>query len=247
METSLSRLLLTLVSAYLLGFTCQAQVPNDKVFLPRYYADVQLSTTYYELFFPGVRVIPNLANTHPWKAVIGRQLTAHWAVQLGYAYTHEGDYDNPAYTGTTLSGQHLSGWQSSDTWMHAVSLVVRYGLLRSPDNHFQIDILGGSTWVRGHKAEAREDFIDGQSQGLYSQEFRTQHFYVTLGLAARYVFSRRFEGVFEYGRARNLKTASEAVHLETTGNKWGLTRSMSLGVRYRFNMHKVAKRADNGM
>lgn len=246
MKTSPFNLLVVLVGISLISFVCHAQTPKNNTYSPRYYVDVNLNTTYYELFFPGIPIIPNMASTHPWKVVVGRQLNPRWAVQLGYAYTHEGDYDNPAYTGTTLSGQQLAGWRSSDTWVHAVPLSVRYNLFRLNDLPLQVDILGGSTWVSGHKADSNEDFIDGQSQGLHSRDFRTQQFYVTLGLAARYVFSRRFEGVFEYGRARNLKTASEGVHLETTGNKWGLTRSMSLGVRYRFNMHKVAKRADDG-
>ena len=231
---------LLLVTGLLPAPSC-AQAPKRSEFLPRYYADIHLSTTYYELFFSDVRVISNRGGTHPWKAVLGRQLTPHWAVQLGYSYSHEGDYNNPAYTGTTLSGQQLSGWQSSDNWTHAIPLTVRYGLLSSPNGHFQVDILGGGTWVIAHKADAREDFIDGQSQGLRSHDYRTQQLYVTLGLAARYVFSRRFEGVFEYGQVRNLKTASEAVHLQTVGNKWGLTRSLSLGVRYRFNIEKSAK------
>ncbi|RZJ93911.1 MAG: hypothetical protein EOO60_04185 [Hymenobacter sp.] len=237
MKTLLKGLLLS-VGTGLLPAPSYAQSSERGAWPSRYYVAAYLATVDYEVFYPST---PNLGGTNPWTVATGWQLTPHLVVQFSYAYSHDKYYKNPDYTGTTIGGQQVYGWRSSDTWTHTIPLTLRYELVRLPGSRLRVDILGGYTWLSARTTSAGEEFINGQSKGIFSTGDHTTQSYVTLGLAARYVFSRRFEGVFEYGRARNLKTASEAVHLETTGNKWGLTRSMSLGVRYRFNIHKPAK------
>jgi hypothetical protein len=112
-----------------------------------------------------------------------------------------------------------------------------YGISRS---RLQLDLIGGGTWVNSRFRVAAEDFINGQSLGLVSQEDHTRQWYLTAGLGARYSFSQHVEGVLEYTLIRNTQRIPAYVHLATLGNRWGLTRSISLGLRYRFNGKKQA-------
>lgn len=217
-----------------LNFSCRAQNVEGSSSLAGYYLEANLRKTSYEVFYPGT---PGVVGTSPWAVAIGKQLTPRWAVQLGYAFRHDGARDDPAYTGTTLSGQKIYGWRSFDTWTHSLPLTVRYAVIAQPRSRWQVDILAGTTWVSARGAAAGEEFIDGQSKGVVSNQVRTNHLYVTAGLGVRYAFGRRLEGVFDYGLVRNLKWAPDYIHLNTVGNKWGLTRSMSLGLRYRFNFN----------
>lgn len=61
---------------------------------------------------------------------------------------------------------------------------------------------------------------------------------ITAGLGIRYPFGHHFEGVFDWTYSRNLKSVPEYVHQQVTGNKWGMTRALSLGLRYRFAVKK---------
>ncbi len=218
-----------------LPILCRAQDPKSSTLPARYYVGAHLNRTTYEVFYPST---PGVTGTAPWEVIIGRQITTRWAVQLGYAYSHSRYYENPEYTLTTVSGQHIYGWRSSDVWTHALPLTVRYSVLSQPRARLRVDIIAGSAWVNARAGDAAEEFIDGQSQGRLTDGDHTTQLYLTAGLGARYLFGRHLEGVFDYTWIRNLKYAPEYIHLETTGNAWGITRSISLGVRYRFNIGK---------
>lgn len=230
--------LLTVVSICSLALSCQAQDVENSSLPTRYYVEAKLDRSSYEVFYLGAA---NRGSTSPWAVNIGKQLTSRWALQLGYAYFHDGYYRNPEYTLTTVTGQHVYGWRSSDTWIHTIPLAVRYAIISQPQSHLQVDVLGGSTWLNARVEQAGEEFIDGQSQGRLSNEFRTTQLYITLGLQTRYTFSRHLGGMINYALIRNTKSVPEYVHLSLAGNKWGITRSISIGVSYLFNVRKSAE------
>ncbi|MFD2721788.1 hypothetical protein ACFST9_23935 [Hymenobacter monticola] len=72
----------------------------------------------------------------------------------------------------------------------------------------------------------------------YTEVNKATHLYATGGIGLRYPFGRNFEGVFDWTYSKNFRPASEYVHLAVTGNKLGLTRALSLGLRYRFAVGK---------
>jgi hypothetical protein len=235
MKTLVSRLV-PAVGLVASNFACQAQETKAKPMFARYYVEAYLARADYEVFY--LNALGGGAGTSPWLVTVGRQLTPRWAVQLGYAYAHKALRENPSYTGTTLTGQYIYGWRSFDNWTHTLPFVTRFTVSRAL-SPLQVDIIGGLTWLSTRDTAASEDFVDGQSKGRYDDEiFSKNQLYVTGALGVRYAFTRHLEATFDYGYARNLRWAPEGVHLENTGNKWGLTRSLNLGVRYRFNIGK---------
>ncbi len=164
-------------------------------------------------------------------------------MQLNYAYTHDGLREDPAYTGTTLTGQMLYGWRSFDVWAHTLSSFVRYRLYQPPASRLRIEAFGGGAWISHRFDNAGEGFVDGQSKGVERNAGATMQGYVTAGLGGCFFLNRHLEGVFDYGYIRNLREAPAHVHLNVVGNKWGLTRTVSLGLRYRFNLPRRATAA----
>jgi opacity protein-like surface antigen len=221
------------VSSGYVCFSCRAQGLENSTLLARYYTEAHLSRSDYEIRYPGT---PNLGGVSPWQVVVGRQLSPRWAVQLGYAFKH--DSYGSDHMGTTLTGQRTYGWRTFNTWTHAVPLAVRYDLYRLPNSRLHIDALLGITFVRARFKIAAADYVDDVLVEEGRNQDRASQWYVTAGVGVRYPFSRRFEGVFNYGYARNFKRATEHVHAQTTGNSWGLTRSFSIGLRYRFAIGK---------
>lgn len=219
-----------------LNLPCQAQNAGNGLSFPRYYAGAYLNTTDYELFYP---TTPNGGGTGPWMAAIGSQLTPRWAMQLGYSFQHVRTRDE--HMGTMLNGQQIYGWRSADTWTHALPFTARYTIVSPPNSHLHIDLIGGGIWVSSRFADAAEEFVDGQSRGILTDKDHTTQWFITGGIGARYAIGRHLEGVLDYGIVRNLKWAPEYVHLNVVGNKWGITRSISLGLRYRFNLKKTAE------
>jgi hypothetical protein len=224
---------LIMLNVCLSGISCNAQEIKRRLVLPNYYLTAYLNTTDYEIFYPKT---PNVGGTGPWVLAVGQQLTPRWAVQIGYAFQHIGTRDT--YAGTTLTGQQIDGWRSSDTWTHAVPFTVRYTLIPASLSRLQLDIIGGGSWVSSRFLVAGEEFIDGKSPGIVSSEDHTKQWYLTAGIGVRYGFGRHFEGVFDYALLRNTQRVPEYIHLATVGNKLGLTRAISLGVRYQFHLKK---------
>jgi hypothetical protein len=222
----------------ILGLPCHAQTITSSTAFPQFYVVTYLSTADYELIYP---TTPNLGGTNPLMAAIGKQLATRWAVQISYAWRHAKTGEDPSHVGTTATGQPTYGWRSAETWTHALPFTVRYTLIPESRSRLQLDLIGGGTWVNSRFRVAAEDFINGQSLGIVSQEDHTKQWYLTAGLGARYSFSHRLEGVFDYTLIRNTQRIPDYVHLGTVGNRWGLTRSISLGLRYRFDVKKQAE------
>ena len=221
------------VGLWLLGSTCWAQRPARQLPFGRYYVEVHLNRADYELL--GFKDL-GVGGTSPWMVAVGRQLSPRWAAQLNYAYAHDGFYQNPSYTGTTTTGQIRYGWRSSDVWAHTATALVRYRLYQSASSRLRLEAFGGGAGLSSRFEIAGEGFVAGVSTGVERREGATRQVYLTAGLGACFSVTKHLEGVVDYGYIRNLKEAPDYVHLNTVGNKWGLTRTMSLGLRYRFNL-----------
>ncbi|WP_345126781.1 outer membrane beta-barrel protein [Hymenobacter antarcticus] len=222
------------IGAPLLQFPCQAQEAKAAL-QNRYYVGLQTFMGSYEMFY---RTTPRLLGIKPWQVVAGAHLTRRWAVQVGYTTSNRSSIEDPSYTGTTLSGQYVSGRRGSDSREQAAVLLMRYSLIRRPHPRLQVDVLAGLTLVSSRFSVYGADFVDGQTvREYYSGDHATQ-FYATAGLGARYPFGKHFEGVFDYTLSRNLKSVPAGLHQQVSGSSLGLTRAFGLGLRYRFALHK---------
>lgn len=68
-------------------------------------------------------------------------------------------------------------------------------------------------------------YIEGQGSNLYAMA----------GVGGRFLLGRHLEIVGDYGFNRILKNVDGDTHMQLIGNRTGLTRNRSIGLRYRFN------------
>ena len=215
----------------------QAQQPAfDAQKAAPFFLGAHVFQSHYEVFFP---TTPNSTTAGPWQLTGGYNVSPRLAVQIGYAYRHELYQSDPAYTGTTLTGHFVSGSSYSERWTHCLPLEARYAVLFL-GRRFQVDALLGLTAVQLRTLVRGENRVDGQVVSRFEQAMKATQGYASGGAGLRYAFGKHVEGVFDWTYSRNFHPASADVHLETVGNKWGLTRTLSLGLRYRFAVHKRA-------
>ena len=174
----------------------------------------------------------------PWQLSIGGNLSPRLALQLGYSYRHEADHLDPSYTGTTLTGQFVSGSSSDERWTHCVPLLARYTAIGFPNHRLQADFLLGLTMLHTSEFTAAEFRVDYQVVSSRSFHYKATQGYISGGFGLRYNFGHHVEGVLDWTYSHNFRSASEDVHLNVTGNRFGLTRALSLGLRYRFAVKK---------
>lgn len=232
------------ISLILLGTAvqvhAQAAMPNTEFPV---FVGVHAFNGAYEVFFPRT---PNLSGTGlSWQLTAGVNLSPRFALQLGGTYSRTKFDDDPSYIGTTTTGQSTQGSYHSKRWTHCVPLLARYAVVRSPRPRLQVEALFGASVVATRDVFWGDNRINGQVVSEFYEENKATHVYATGGLGFRYPFGRRFEGVFDWTYSRNLRAVPEAVHQGVTGNKWGLTRALSLGLRYRFAVKKKAVAADS--
>ena len=210
------------------------EIPSTSVPL-MFYGGVQSLQSRYEVFYPST---PHLSVVKPWQLVAGARLSSRWSIQLGYTYSRDIFDLNPSYTGTNDAGEPTSGSRYSGQWEQAAPLVLRYSLVQRSVPRLQLDAIVGTTLVASRFEYDETRKVNSLVVYHTHSSDRTTQLYITAGLGLRYPFGKHFEGVFDYSYSRNLKSVSEGLHLQVTGNRFGLTRAYSLGVRYRFNFGK---------
>ena len=189
----------------------------------------------YQVFYPDT---PGSAGVHPWQLTVGGNFSTRLAVQAGFSYQWEHAYRDPLYTGTMLNGDYVDGFKTSTRRTYCVPVLARYAVVRYPKPRLQVDALLGLTLLGTKSNYEVEDRVNGQVVRQYSYGGEATHGYYTAGVGLRYPFGRRFEGVLDWTYSRNFRPASVGVNFNTTGNRYGITRAISLGVRYRFNVSK---------
>lgn len=199
------------------------------------FVGAQAFQSHYAVFFP---VSPNNTGVGMWQLVVGGNLSRRLAIQGGYTYVHDLHIDNPSYTGTNTLGQQVSGSSYNERRTSCVPFLVRYSALRFPSPRLQVDLIAGATLLQTEYILEMEDRVNNQVvESIYDQD-KVRQLYATLGLGLRYPFGRHVEGVFDWTYSRNFRTNPSSVNLSVTGNGFGLTRALSLGLRYRFNVGK---------
>lgn len=220
----------------LLGtFPGHAQAPAPAA-APRFYVGGHLLyRAAYQVFYAKE---PYSEEVDLWQLTAGGNVTPRLAVQLGLSYRQEYDRRNPYYAFTLPNGDYMESRGTYENWTYVVPLLARYAVVPPSKFRLQVEALAGVT-VLGTKYRVREeDRVNGQvvSRNSFGEQL-TQGYY-TVGAGVRCPFGRRVEGVFDWTYSRNVRAAPEAVHRTTTGNRYGLTRALSVGVRYRFDVPK---------
>lgn len=224
-----------LLSALLGSLGAHAQQPAFSAGKERpFFIGTHLFQSSYEVFFPAT---PNSTGARPWQLIGGYRVCSRFALQLGYAHAHELYQSDPSYTGTTLTGHFVSGSSYSERWTQCLPLTARYVVLYA-GRHWQVDALLGLTLLKTRALARGENRVDGQVVSHVEQDLQATQGYASGGVGLRYAFGRHLEGEWDWTYSRNFHQAPEYVHLETVGNKWGLTRALSLGLNYRFAIRR---------
>jgi hypothetical protein len=214
---------------------CQAQAESPAA-TPRFYVGVHLLYRVgYQVFYPDT---PGSASVQPWQLTVGGNATPRLALQAGISYTRELDHFDPSYTGTMLNGDYVDGAYDSKRWTYCVPVLARYAVVRFPRPRLQVDALAGLTLLGTESRVQSEDRVNGQVVRQNSYEGKATNGYYAFGVGVRCPVGRHVEGVVDWTVNRNFRPASEGVNFNTTGNRYGFTRAISLGLRYRFNFPK---------
>ncbi|MCI1187015.1 outer membrane beta-barrel protein [Hymenobacter sp. DH14] len=214
---------------------CRAQEVSMQQFKLTYYVGIEALRANYEVFYPST---PALTNSGSWQLCAGVRIRSRLSIQAGYANIMHSSREDPAYEGTTLSGSYITGKRGSDTRTLTIPLIIRYSLIRRAHPRLQIDAIAGGTLVADNYSLFYLDYVDGVLVRDYHESAHITQVCATAGLGARYPFGRHLEGVLDWTYSRNLKAVPEPIHQQVTGNRFGLTRALSLGLRYRFAVKK---------
>ncbi|MBF9237601.1 outer membrane beta-barrel protein [Hymenobacter sp. BT683] len=171
----------------------------------------------------------------PWEAVAGVQVTPNWALQVGFANRVSRSSPTPGYYGE--DGQLIGDVQTTYR-ITALPVLVRYTALRERHTGLQLDVVGGGTVAFSSIEEHYLGFVGGPPVVEQTFTERTTQKYVTAGLGVRYPLGRHVEGVLDWAYSRNLASMPTEQRKGFTGNKYGLTRAVGLGLTYRFHGFK---------
>lgn len=215
-------------------------VEKPSVSNPRFFVGLHVFRGNYAVFFPSG---PNGGGADSWQLTTGVTVAPRLTLQAGYVYGHTADDRDPVYTGTSLTGDFVSGSSANERWTHCVSSLARYEALRFFKPRLRVDALVGLTFLQTRDIAAGEERVNYQVVNSYYSKQEASDLYATAGVGVRCPFGRHLEGIFDWTYSRNFHAAPEYVHQSVARNKYGLTRALSLGLRYRFNLKKLATAA----
>lgn len=228
-----------LVGCFGIHLACAQHVASTKT--PpdrrRFYVSLQLAEGSYELYYDKTILTPTVAQVaSPF--MMGFYLTDRLAIQAGYGRESSNSNNVGGYE-RTPSGQVIRhGITLSSETTYLLPVTLRYALSRRRPR-LRADLLLGLAYAHSAYDYDAHTEVDGVTVGPHTTDSgQGGQVCLTGGLSGRFVFNRHFEAVVDYMINRNLKDMPAYTHQQVTGNRWGLTRSISLGLRYRFNLHK---------
>ena len=174
-----------------------------------------------------------------WLLVAGYHFTPRLAVQVGYAPRKDRYYDL-AFASYTPSGDLLENRLLGENWSHLLPVLARYSLIQRPNPRLQIDALLGATLLYAGYSGRRDLYLNRQLTATERTAGEAIHVYAQAGLGLRYPFGRHFEGSLDWTYARLLRATTVQENRQTLGNDWGLTRTLAVGLRYRFGRGRRA-------
>lgn len=222
------RFLATLFALLLLLETAQAQ---DTPPLPRWYGSLQYGRQNYQLFYP-YKTEPFRTNQRRLQLSLGYQFTPRWAIQAGWGPAN-GRFDYIAI-GTNELSQPVTESSWTKNRSSVFSTLGRYTFPYEVLKHLQFEVFAGPVvmtdrnWGEGTRTE------NGQVTRQHKSDVRSTNVYALLGAGAFYSFGRHFQATADLTFNKNFKRTLDAYNVYTTGNRAGISRSVSLGVRYRF-------------
>ncbi|WP_426489602.1 outer membrane beta-barrel protein [Hymenobacter sp. 102] len=204
---------------------------QDTSSFPRWYGSLQYGRQNYQLFRPN--------NPEPWRTnqrrpqlALGYQFTPRWAVQAGWGPARYSGTNSAI--GTNELGQPLTENSWGEDRSNVFSVSGRYTLPREVLKHLQFEIVGGPIVLTDHNWGETTHTENGQVTLYHKSDIRSVNVYALLGAGAVYSFGRHFQATADLTFNKNFKRTLDAYNVYTTGNRAGISRSVSLGVRYRF-------------
>ncbi|MBT9393501.1 hypothetical protein KLP40_10040 [Hymenobacter sp. NST-14] len=202
--------------------------PSDTM---RFYATVYLSSSNYLFNF---QTVPQVRSIRPWRVDIGLDLTSRIALQAGFmASRPNGESSSTGFA----PGQRTDITEKDGGIELAAPVLIRYCFTKKPSEKLKFDAIGGLTFGYSNPSLTRIRLINGQVVEKIVTESKLSSSYITVGLGGRWVFSPRWEAVFDWTLSRNIAPVDDFVYT-LAGTRNGITRSLGLGVRYRFGFAK---------
>ncbi|AWM33098.1 outer membrane beta-barrel protein [Hymenobacter nivis] len=227
--------LLALVGSVLPSM-CRAQDTNTKQVPAPYRFYVGGQWAYHQYIF-NYSTFPNVTDVSPWYVNAGYYISPRLAVQAGIMYMH--DTFTGGGAGVNSAGKPIADIRTDNTWNTLVPMLLRFTLIRTSDRRFSMDALAGGTYGFSHGRLEQTETVAGQVIRYNLIEVRQPGFFLTVGLAGRFIFNRRWEIVGDWTYSRNTANISKQSYWQA-GVPNGRTRGLSLGVRYRFNLKRKA-------
>jgi hypothetical protein len=219
------------------SFGTNAQTPGLLATPKAYYVGVQAGSSRYEMFYRNPTVTPTVFVISPWQLTAGYCLTPRLAVQLSFTHSRT-TYDSPGAILVLPNGQlALFNIYHEEDAQTALPIVLRWALSK-PVARLQADAILGLTWAHHFYQATSYDQLDGKITREYAYGNQGSLGYLTAGIGGRYAISQHFEATGDIAWNRTMNDESSSIHRQVSGNSLGLTRSMSIGVRYRFNLRK---------
>ncbi|MFC7671429.1 hypothetical protein ACFQT0_31485 [Hymenobacter humi] len=120
---------------------------------------------------------------------------------------------------------------------YCVPVLARYAALGFAHSRGHLDAVLGATLVGAKVHFDEQDRVNGQAVRQISRRYQATNGFLTAGIGARYALGRHLESVVDWTYNRNVRFASSMTNRYTTGNRYGLTPAVSVGLRYRFTGH----------
>lgn len=210
------------------------RLPPD---IKRFYAAAYWNSSNYLFDF---QAVPQVRRINPWRVDAGIYLTSRMAVQVGFmASKPNGEAMDTGFS----SGQRIDIIQEDGGIELAAPILVRYCLTRQLAEKLKFDAIGGVTLGYSNPTLTTTRKIDGQVVEQTEMGTKLNSSYYTAGLGVRWVFSPRWEAVFDWTFSRNIAPVPKIVY-SLAGTRNGITRSLGLGLRYRFDFVKKSKREE---
>lgn len=233
METLISCMLVCCLGVQL---ACAQKLGGIQPDRRRFYVGLQLAEGSYELYYNKAILTPTIAQVaSPF--IVGFYLTDRLAIQAGYG-RKASNFDRIGGIEKTTSGHITSSVIQESKADYLVPVTLRYTLSRRQPR-LRADFLLGLAYVHSAYNYDAHNEVDGVEVGPHTIDSgEGGQVCITSGLGGRWVFNRHFEAAADFSINRNLKNMPGYVRQQVTGNTLGLTHSISLGLRYRFNLQK---------
>lgn len=191
------------------------------------YANLQLTNQRYAFSYPANS--NTVLALNPGYLAVGYAFTPKIAVQIG-AVLGKSEHEFES-SGTTTSGVPIGSVTWDKTKSVAFPLLARYTLGRPENKRFNLDVFLGPVFIHSKQETRKTETLNGVAEEKYNTSQNAWNTALSGGLGGRYTLGRHLQIIGDVSLNKNSQVTQK---VSVTGNKAGITTSVSLGLQYRF-------------